>query len=62
MKNILSLLLILTILGILWIGSRFWEFSRSEYINPNVIGKAAVFSDEIDLEFLKSEFTPAYEF
>ncbi len=62
MKNILTLLLILTILGILWIGSKYWSFSKEDYVNPKVVGKAAIFGDNIDLDYLKKEFAPAYEF
>ncbi len=62
MKNLLTLLLILFIIGILWVGSKFWEFSEDKFINPAVVEKSVLVSEGLDLEFLKKEFEPAYEF
>lgn len=62
MKNLLTLLLILVIIGILWIGSKFWQFSEDKYVNQELNAMSRPTSDQIDLEFLKKEFEPAYEF
>ena len=62
MKNLLTLLLTLLIIGILWIGSRHWVFSENEYVNTEIMKKTQIYTDRIDLEFLKTEFRPAYEF
>lgn len=58
----LTLLLILFIIGILWLGSKFWEFSSETYVNEELNTKARPTSDQIDLDYLKKEFRPAYEF
>jgi hypothetical protein len=62
MKNLLTLLLILLIIGILWLGSGLWKFSREVYVNPELEKKAVAIGNYIDLEYLKKEFEPAYEF
>jgi hypothetical protein len=62
MKNLLTLLLILFIIGILWLGSKYWEFSAEKYVNADLTAKSRPTSDQIDLDYLKKEFKPAYEF
>ena len=62
MKNLVSLLLILLIIGILWLGSKFWQFSEDKYVNAELEMLSRPTSDQIDLEYLKKEFKPAYEF
>jgi hypothetical protein len=62
MKNLLSLLLILLIIGILWLGSKFWRFSEDKYVTTELEALSRPTSDQIDLEYLKKEFRPAYEF
>lgn len=62
MKNLVSLLLILFIIGILWLGSEYWKFSKEDYVNAALEEKCRPTSDQVDLEFLKKEFEPAYEF
>ena len=61
-KNLLHLLLILSIIGILWLRSGFWEFDREYYVNSQVLEKAQLFEIKLDLEFLEKEFGPAYEY
>ena len=61
MRKLLALLLILAILGILWLGSRFWEFSEGQYVNSQVVEKSVIYIQDINLDFLKKEFDPAYE-
>ncbi len=62
MNKLLYLLLILIIVGILWIGSRFWEFSSATYVNDTYEQKTINYVGKIDLELLKKEFQPANEY
>ena len=62
MKKLLLLLLIMSIIGILWLGSRFWEFKQEDYITPELVGESMHSELFLDLEFLKEEFGPAYEY
>jgi hypothetical protein len=62
MKNILFLLSILVIIGILWLLSGFWSFSPERYVGPQIQEKTYMPKERIDLEHLKKEFVPAYEF
>ena len=62
MRNILVLLAILFVIGILWLSSKFWEFSEEKYVNSQIVEKTQLFeSTDLDIEFLKQEFRPAYE-
>lgn len=63
MKKLLLLLLILVIIGILWMKSRFWEFSESEYYSQELVTISDTSSIEPDFRFLEKEFaSPANEY
>ena len=55
-------MLILIIVGILWLSSGYWEFSREDYVNDVFTQKADISTETIDLELLKKEIEPANEF
>ena len=56
MKKLLILLLILFLIGILWIGSNFWTFSKEEYINDSLMAKAKNNNLKIDGEYVIKNF------
>ena len=62
MKKLLSLLLILSIIGILWLSSKFWDFSREDYVNTHIEEKAQGVQKNLDLSYLEIEFGPAFTF
>ena len=62
MRNIIAVLLILLLVGILWIGSGFGGFSEERYVNGEYVEISQPTGEDLDLNFLKEEFKPAYEF
>ncbi len=62
MRNIVVILLILFAIGILWIGSGFRKFSEETYVNDDFSEFSKPTGNDLDLDFLKKEFEPAYEF
>jgi len=62
MKNLVVILLILCALGILWIGSGSRKFSEDYYVNADLLEFSKPTGKDLDLEFIKKEFEPAYEF
>jgi|GEM_PF-5043794 len=62
MRNIAILLFILVLIGILWLGTGAGSFSEDEYVAPEYVEMSLMTGEDIDLEFLKEEFVPAYEF
>lgn len=62
MRKFFILLSILFVTGILWLRSGFWGFEADEYVNQDLWEKSRGADVELDLEFLKAEFSPAYEY
>ncbi len=62
MRNIIVILLILFAIGILWIGSGSRKFSEEKYVNSNFTEFSKPTGEDLNLDFLKKEFKPAYEF
>lgn len=62
MRNIVAILLILLLVGILWIGSGYEGFSEEKYVSQKHIEISQPTGEDLDLNFLKEEFKPAYEF
>ncbi len=62
MKRILLILLILFIAGILLLMSTYWSFDRENYVNDFVIEISQPLDDNVDVDYLKKEFGPAYGF
>jgi len=62
MKNIIIILLILFLIGILWLGTGIRTFSEENYVNYQYTEMSRMSGEDLDLEFLKKEFEPAYEF
>ena len=62
MRNLVVILLILFAIGILWLGSGFRKFSEDKYVNNDLLEFAKPTGEDLDLDFLRKEFEPAYEF
>lgn len=62
MRKIIIILLILLLIVILWIGAGARTFSEERYVSYQFLEKAIMSGEDLDLEFLKQEFKPAYEF
>jgi len=62
MRNLVVILLILFAIGILWLGSGFRKFSEDRYVNNDLLEFAKPTGEDLDLDFLRKEFEPAYEF
>jgi len=62
MKKIIIILLILFLIVILWIGVGARTFSEERYVNYQFLEKSIMSGEDLDIEFLKQEFKPAYEF
>lgn len=62
MRNIIIILLICVLIGILWLGTGVLTFSEEEYVNREYVEQSRLSGEELDTEFLKQEFEPAYEF
>jgi hypothetical protein len=62
MKNIIIILLSLFLAGILWLSMGLTTFSEEVYVNPEVIEISRLSGQELDINYLKQEFEPAYEF
>ena len=62
MRKIIIILLILFLIVILWVGAGVRTFSEEKYVNYQFLEKSIMSGEDLDLEFLKEEFEPAYEF
>ena len=62
MRNIIIILLICVLIGILWLGTGVLTFSEDEYVNDKYVELSRISGEDLDLEYLKQEFKPAYEF
>jgi hypothetical protein len=60
MKKVTVLLILTLMMLAVGLYSRFWLFSREEYISEKVLEMSTPFSVTIDVDFLKS-LLPAYE-
>lgn len=61
-RKLLIVLFSLIIIGILWLRSRYWEFSEEMYVNDDLEQKTLLIRGKLDIDFLKREFESAYEF
>lgn len=62
MRNIIIILLICILIGILWLGTGVLTFTEDKYVNQDYIEISRMSGEDLDIQYLKGEFEPAYEF
>ena len=62
MRNIAIVLLTLLLIGILWLSTGIGKFSEEKYVSAKFLEASIISGEDLDIEFLKKEFVPAYEF